>query len=161
MAEEVSGVRVWFDEIAAGVISVLNLGGSEGVVVQAPMQIAGRGVTNIVVERSGNRSEAVEVEVRPAHPAIYAGLVPEGAAGGEILLLGTGLGEVDAEGRCVLAVEARAGGQAAETLFCRASREMAGVYEVGVRLPEGLTGEVPVTISAGGAESPAVLVRLK
>jgi uncharacterized protein (TIGR03437 family) len=160
-AEEVSGVRVWFDEIAAGVISVLNFGGREGVVVQAPLAIAGRGTVKVVIERSGNRGEAVEVEVRPAHPALYAGLVPEAVAGGEAALLGTGLGEVDGEGRCALAVETRIGERTAETKYCRASLDMAGVYEIGVRLPEGVAGKVPVTISAGGVESPAVLMRVR
>lgn len=158
-AEMVSGVRVWFDEIPAGVISVLNVGGWEGVVVQAPAAISGRATVKVTVERSGNRSEDIEIEVRPAHPALYAGLARQTGAG-ELMLLGTGLGPLDGEGLCALPVEARVNGQPAGTISCKASGEMAGVYEIKVRIPGGLSGEASVTIVAGGVESPPISLKL-
>jgi glucose/arabinose dehydrogenase len=55
-AAELSGVRVWFGETPAGIISVLNLGGSEAVIVEAPAQIAGQENVEIVIANHARAS---------------------------------------------------------------------------------------------------------
>jgi uncharacterized protein (TIGR03437 family) len=157
---ELDGVKVWFGEIAAGIISVLNIGGSEAVVVEAPQSIAGRESMEVVVERGGIKSKAVEAAVSRTQPALFAGLGPESLAEGGIRIYGTGFGLLTDDGQCVEPVTTRLDGIRAETLFCRRSELLGGVYELGVRIPPGVTGDVSVTVTAGAAESPVVTLTL-
>ncbi|MCL4793758.1 MAG: PQQ-dependent sugar dehydrogenase [Bryobacteraceae bacterium] len=159
-AAELDGVKVWFGDIAAGIISVLNFGGSEAVVVEAPGGIGALETVDVTIERNGVRGATVSAEVRRAQPALFAGLPPEALEGGRLLFFGTGFGALTADGQCAEQVVAVIDGQRTDTLFCRPSEVMGGVYELGVRRPDGVSGAVPVGITAGGAESPVVTMTL-
>jgi len=159
-AAELSGVRVWFDETPAGIVSVLNLGGSEAVVIEAPLALAGRESAELTIERSGVRSAPVAISIRRAHPALFDGLAPEPLSAGVIRIFGTGFGALLGNGQCAEAVAATLNGLRAETLDCRHSPTLGGVYELMLRRPEGVAGEVSATVTAAGYESPAVTLRI-
>lgn len=157
--DSLDGVRVLMNGSPAPVASVLNWSGSEGVVVAAPPDLGGDTV-EVVVERDDIRSAPVTVTLHRTQPALFAGLAPEALPGGGFRIFATGLGRLTPELHCAESVTASVAGQPAEVTFCRWLAGPAGVYEVGVLPPPGAAGEVPVTLTAAGVESPAVTLRI-
>lgn len=155
----VDGVRVWMNGAAAGIATVLNWGGSEAVIVKAPLELEGETV-EVTIERDGTRATPVAAPLYRAQPALFAGLAPEALPGGGVRIFGTGLGRLTADSTCAEQVTASADGRPAEVQFCRMTPGLAGVYEIGVLPAAGVTGEVPVTITAAGIESPAVKLKI-
>ena len=125
---------------------------------------------------------AARVPVLPTSPGIFDGTVTHGTTGapvegsnpaarGEILVLfATGLGatqpavpsgapaSADPLARTAIPVTARFGDQAAAVHFAGLAPGFVGLYQVNLQVPEGVSGEVPLTIQAGGRSSNAVIV---
>src|SRR5262249_10630866 len=67
MSTETGDTRVLFDDVAAPIVYAKN--GQIGVVV--PYGIAGKESVSVVIEYKGQRSDALELPVVPAAPALY------------------------------------------------------------------------------------------
>ncbi len=58
----------------------------------------------------------------------------------------------------MIPVTARFGDQAAAVHFAGLAPGFVGLYQVNLQVPEGVSGDVPLTIQAGGRSSNAVIV---
>ncbi len=118
-------------------------------------------------------------------PGIFDGTIAHGATGtpvdgsnpaarGEILVLfATGLGATQPEvasgspapsdplARTAIPVTARFGDQQAPVHFAGLAPGFVGLYQVNIQVPEGVSGDVPLTIQAGGRSSNAVIVSIR
>jgi uncharacterized protein (TIGR03437 family) len=184
-------VRVLVDGEPAPLFAIANSAGAEQVNFQAPFSISGRAMATVRVEREGVFSVSAEVPVREFQPGVFThdgqraivvrhadnGLVTADAplvAGEYAYFYATGLGPVDnppATGAAgpagpvaaTLALpEVTLGGMVAEVLFAGLAPGFAGVYQVNVRVPEGiLPGEAPLVVRQGGETSPATSVTVR
>jgi uncharacterized protein (TIGR03437 family) len=150
---------------------------------QAPLEL-GAGVQTVTVDNGSGSSAAFSVNVAAMAPAIF--FYPSAAvlknanysllssgnpahAGDVLLVYATGLGQTtpaSATGALSAAdtvaktgnVTATIGGKAAAVVYSIASPGFAGLYQVAVTVPSGVTGNVALQIAGGGASSNAVTI---
>lgn len=128
-----------------------------------PAETSG-GTAEVVVRNQRGPSPAVRVTVAEVAPAVFVdGATGLGAvvAGGEIRPFRAGE-PVEIFGTGFAApVTVRAGGREAEVLFSGRAPSLPGVWQVNIRIPEGLSGgEQPLVVTAAGVEAPPVRIRI-
>lgn len=150
---------------------------------QVPFEVSGTQAVITVTTQEG--SAAMLVSVLPTVPGILNGTVVHGTTGipvdavnpatpGEILVLfATGLGATNPAvptgaaspanppASTVARVTATMGGRAANVLFGGLAPGFTGVNQVNFQVPEGVSGSVQLTISAGGRTSNSVTIPVR
>jgi uncharacterized protein (TIGR03437 family) len=180
---QLNGVAVFINGIRA---PLLFAGGSQ-VNAQVPYEIS-PGPATFVLNVGGTASESARVEVTATGPGIFQmpsgkHAVAQNAAdyslnsaehparsGEYVILYVVGQGRVDpavATGAAatgsplsypVAPVSATVGGRTATVAFAGLAPGMVGVLQVNLRVPEGVSGDVPVEITVGGATTPAAIL---
>lgn len=169
---EIGGTRVFFDDLPAPLIYA----SSSQVNAIVPYEIAGRSSTMVRVEASDSVSNAVVLNVAPVAPGLFTTILNEEATlnsasnptakGSVVVLYGTGEGQTDppgvngqiasgVPGKPVSPVSVQVGGLDADVLYAGgAPGQVAGLFQVNVRVPAGVdSGLVPVVLKAGGSSS--------
>ena len=150
---------------------------------QAPVELAA-GVQTVVVDNGSGGSTAYSVNVTPVAPAIFffpvaavlknanftlVSAANPARAGDVLLIYATGLGQTtpafatgalsppDAFAQTA-PVGATIGGKLAPVVYSIASPGFAGLYQVAVTVPAGVTGSVALQLTAGRASSNAVTI---
>ncbi len=78
------------------------------------------------------------------------------APGSIIMLYATGGGVLQSDSQLAAPATATVGGHAASVLYAGAAPdEIAGMVQVNIQLPDGVTGNVPVIVTVGGVNSQA------
>jgi uncharacterized protein (TIGR03437 family) len=177
-----SDVVMRFDGTPAPIVYV-SAGQVSGVV---PYNVAGKQTVQMTLEYQGRVSAPVTLRVAETVPGLFsanssgtgaaAALNQDGtfnsatpaAPESIVVLFGTGEGRTDpsvVDGtvvasivRPVGAVTATVGGRPAEVIYAgSAPSNVAGLFQVNVRLPAGVSGNVPVVVTVGGVASQAGL----
>jgi uncharacterized protein (TIGR03437 family) len=170
-------IPVLFDGIPAPLFYV----GPFQINVQVPYSVAGRTRTEVEVKFRGNPVAPTVLEVLPARPEIFTGLGSSQAVAlnqdtslnsaarpaepGEIVVLfATGAGETSPAAESGKPAEApypaplasvalTVGGRSAELLFAGLAPGLVGLLQVNARVPDGVRGLAPVTLTVGGRSS--------
>jgi len=181
LAQTVSGVRVLFDGVPAGVQYA-----SDGQVnAVAPNSISGRTSTNVSVEYNGMRSAVVAMNVAAASPGLFSlsgdgkgqvllihdggvatGVLQAVAPGEVVTMYATGTGLLDnsagdahlAPGieRPMLPLTVKVGGQNADILYAGTSPGLLeAVLQINIRIPDTapLGSDIPVELITGDFHS--------
>ena len=178
-----SGVVMRFDGTPAPIVYV-SAGQVSGVV---PYNVAGKQTVQMTLEYEGRVSAPFTVRVTETVPGLFSanssGTGPAAALNQDgtfnsatpaepesvVVLFGTGEGRTNPAGedgavvagvapRPVLPVQVTIGGRAAEVLYAGAvPGNVAGLLQINVKLPPGLSGNVPVVVTIGGVASQAGL----
>jgi uncharacterized protein (TIGR03437 family) len=143
-----------------------------------PYEVAGQSSTTLQVVVQGKPTNTVTVPVVAASPGIFAITNLDGtvntasnpvAAGGVLVLYGTGEGQTTPAGvdggvnlttfpKPNLPVTVQIGGQTAQVLYAGAAPDfVAGVLQLDVQIPTGVTGTVPIQVTVGTASTPSGL----
>jgi uncharacterized protein (TIGR03437 family) len=180
---QLQGTSVTVNGIPAPLLAVANMAGSEQINFQVPFETAAPGDAQIVVSSGGVESFPVDVPVLPAKPGVFVinGMGPaivHGSTGalvtasspalsGEIVVVYcTGLGPVapvvptgyaapiTALSQVILPFTGTVGGKDAVVDFAGLAPTFAGLYQVNLEIPSGLTGaSVPLMIQVNGSSS--------
>uniref|UniRef100_Q01ZX6 CHRD domain containing protein n=1 Tax=Solibacter usitatus (strain Ellin6076) TaxID=234267 RepID=Q01ZX6_SOLUE len=150
---------------------------------QAPLELAA-GVQTVTVDNGSGVSNAFSVNVAPMAPAIFFYPVPAilknanyslisagnpARAGDVLLVYATGLGKTTPANRTgslsatdtlaqTAPVTATLGGKPTAIVYSIASPGFAGLYQVAVTVPVGVTGNVALVIIGGAATSNSVTI---
>jgi uncharacterized protein (TIGR03437 family) len=191
LPNNLSGVAVMVNGVAAPIHSIANSNGQEQVNFQVPFEAAGRPAATIVVTRAGAASAAVEVPVAEVQPAVYTSdgaravvvhnddftlvtaarpLVP----GEFAFVYAAGLGGVtnppatgaaaplSAPAAAVADVRVTLAGLPCEVQLAGLAPGFVGVYQVNFRAPANApSGSQDLVVAAGGVLSPAVKVLVR
>jgi uncharacterized protein (TIGR03437 family) len=179
----IAGTQLLFDSVAAPLLSA-GPGRLQAIV---PYAVAGNKSTQVQVSSNGVLSNSVTVPVVDAAPGLFAVNAASGqaaavnedgsnnspdnpaAAGSAVTLLASGEGQTDPPGvdgqfaadvipAPRLQVEVMIGGQEAEIVSAGGiAGQVAGFFQVSVRVPDGVTpaAAAPVVLSVGGIPSQA------
>ena len=171
VATMLAGTQVTFDGVAA---PLLYLSASQ-INVVVPYEVAGKPTTVLQVGVQGNLTNAAKLPVVATSPGIFAITNQDGtvnsssnpvAAGGILVLYGTGEGQTSPAGidggvnssafpKPLGKVSIQIGGQPAQILYAGAAPGfVAGVLQVDVQIPAGVSGTVPLQLTVGGASTP-------
>lgn len=177
VATELGGLRVLFDGIPAPILYA----SPNQVNVVAPYALTGP-ATRIQAVYQNRPTNTISVPVVAASPGLFAitnqdgalnGASAAAAAGSILILYGTGEGQTSPAGvdgsvansvfpKPVLDVGVTIGGRTAELLYAGAAPGfVAGVLQLNVRVPAGLTGSQPLVVRVGEAVSPASTVAVR
>jgi uncharacterized protein (TIGR03437 family) len=168
------GIRV---SIEGRTVPVLSFSDSK-INIYVPAE-AGTGVGSVVVYADGNVIAADDVTVSNDNPGIFT--VAQNGAGESVALLVSGMQYTRAPfnaktngqptvialfgtgWRNSLPVTVRIGGQAATVEYAGASGGFNGLDQINVRIPDGVTGQVPVIITtrSGAVSRSDVLVSIR
>jgi uncharacterized protein (TIGR03437 family) len=161
-----------FGSVAAPLIYVSS--GQVNAIV--PYEVAGAASTVLQVSVKGQLTNTVTLPVVSTSPGIFAITNQSGsansaanpvAAAGILVLYGTGEGQTSPAGvdggvnksvfpKPVAPVSATIGGQPAKIIYAGAAPDfVAGVLQVDVQVPAGVTGTVPLVLTIGDASTPA------
>ena len=185
---QLQGTSVTVNDIPAPLLAVANVAGSEQINFQVPFEVAAPGNARIVVSSSGRNSWPIDVPVLPAKPAVFVsggigpavmhGLtgemvtVTKPAQPGEVVVIYcTGLGAVTPQvstgsaastttlSQAILPFAVTVGGKDAVVDFAGLAPTFAGLYQVNLEIPSGLTGiSVRLVIQVNGSTSTPVSV---
>lgn len=191
MPSNLQGTMLMVNGVAAPLTSIANIDGTEQINFQAPFEIGAGDRAVIVVRNGQKTSEPVSVAVASFQPGIFMvdgkrgiavhgsnnALVTTGspARRGEVIVIyATGLGPVAPPiGTGVAAspqyltfaaspVTVMIGNQSAPPLFVGLTPGFAGLFQVNVRIPQTApTGDIAISLEAGGAASPTVLLAVE
>ncbi len=166
VATQLGGTEVDFDGIAAPLLYVSD----SQLNVVVPYEVSG--TTKIVAKFNGNSSAVFSLQVAATSPGLFAITNKDGtvnsktnpaAPGSYLVLYGTGEGQTNPGGidgsvansvypKPVLPVLIQIGGQAANVLYAGAAPGfVAGVLQINVALPAGLSGASQMQINIGNA----------
>jgi uncharacterized protein (TIGR03437 family) len=172
VSTSVGGTQVMFGSVAAPLIYVSS--GQINAIV--PYEVAGAASTVLQVSVKGQLTNTVTLPVVSTSPGIFAITNQNGsvnsaanpvAAAGTLVLYGTGEGQTSPAGvdggvntkvfpKPVAPVSATIGGQPAKIIYAGAAPDfVAGVLQVDVQVPAGVTGTVPLVLTIGDASTPA------
>jgi uncharacterized protein (TIGR03437 family) len=170
------------------ITAVARANGAEQINFQAPYSLAGRTTASLAVIANGVRSPAVEVPVYQAQPGLFtmdgsSGAILHGgdyslvtranpAAGDEwVVVYLTGLGTVTnqpGEGEPAPGAEPLArtrvlpvvtmGGIRAELIYSGLAPAYVGLYQLNVKVPQGVHGAVSIDVTAAGVISRAAVM---
>jgi uncharacterized protein (TIGR03437 family) len=161
-----------------GVAAALTYVGSSQVNTVVPYELAGQTSAQIEVIVQGKPTNSVTVPVVAASPGIFAITNPDGtvnsasnpvSSSGYLVLYGTGEGQTTPAGvdggvnttvfpKPNLPVTVQIGGQTAPVLYAGAAPDfVAGVLQVNVTIPPGVTGTVPIQLNIGVASISATV----
>ena len=174
VATQLASTQVMFDNVPAA-LTYLSSGQINAIV---PYEVAGHASTVVQVIVQGKPTNAVTLPVVSTAPGIFAITNLDGsvnsssnpvAAGGVLVLYGTGEGQTSPAGvdggvnttvfpKPLAAVSAQIGGQPAQILYAGAAPDFAaGVLQVDVQIPAGITGTVPLQLTVGNATASATI----
>jgi uncharacterized protein (TIGR03437 family) len=143
-----------------------------------PYEVAGQTSTQLQVTVQGKPTNTVTLPVVASSPGSFAITnldyslnTPSNPApsGGILVLYGTGEGQTIPAGvdggvntsvypKPVLSVTAMVGGQPAQILYAGAAPDfVAGVLQVDIQIPAGVSGTVPLQLTIGTASTPSGL----
>lgn len=184
------GSSVLINGAAVPVLAVANVNGGEQINFQAPFDLA-PGPASLVVSRNGGQTPPFAVTILQAAPALFtvdgthaaaqhpAGFSPitasDPAAPGEVIVLyGTGLGPVvnapaSGAGAPIAPLATMTvppivtiGGLDATVQYSGLTPLAVGIWQLNVVVPDGLpAGENPIVVTAGGAQSKAVVLTVR
>ncbi|HZL57912.1 MAG TPA: IPT/TIG domain-containing protein, partial [Bryobacteraceae bacterium] len=176
MNTQLYGTQVTFNGIAAPLVYA-SAGAIAAIV---PYEISGASSASVVVSYNGQVAAAQTIPLVDAFPGLFSidasGRGPgailnadyslnadanPAAAGSVVIIYATGGGQTNppsSSGNITIAAMALAGdvsvtvgGQPAQVLYAgNAGGEVAGVTQINLQLPAGVTGTVPVTVTVGG-----------
>jgi len=168
VATTLSGTQVLFDNIPAA-LTYLSSGQINAIV---PYEVAGHASTLMQVVIQGKPTNSVTLPVVATAPGIFAITNLDGsvnsasnpvAAGGVLVLYGTGEGQTAPAGvdggvntsvfpKPLATVSAQIGGQPVQILYAGAAPDfVAGVLQVDLQIPAGVTGTVQLQLTVGSA----------
>ncbi len=171
VSTQLAGTQVLFDGIPAPLLYVSP--GQVNTVV--PYAAAGSPTTRVQVVYQGRPTNTITLPVAAASPGLFAITNQDGsvntasnpAARNSVLILyGTGEGQTAPAGvdgsvatsvfpKPILDVTVQIGGRPASVLYAGAAPGfVAGVMQINVSIPAGLTGTLPLQIKVGEASSP-------
>lgn len=174
VANQLGGTQVMIGGVAASLTYV----SSSQVNAVVPYEVAGQTSVQLQVSVQGKLTNAVTAPVVPASPGVFVITNPDGtvnspsnpvSASGYLVLYGTGEGQTTPAGvdggvnttvfpKPNLPVTVKIGGQTANVLYAGAAPDFAaGVLQVNVLIPAGVTGTVPIQLNVGNASTPANL----
>jgi uncharacterized protein (TIGR03437 family) len=182
--DSVTGVRVLVNDRAAPLFAVADTNGLQQINFQVPWETTGTTAT-VVVENNGVRSDPVTVRVG-VNPGLFLqsdNLVAanyfdiagqpanQGIIGGTAVLYGTGLGAVAATpdtgtfapsaSRISGDTQVLLNGTPATVEYAGLAPGFVGLYQINIRIPNSVTGEVDVTVIAGGNRSRSGRMRIR
>ena len=186
LPEEIAGVSVTVDGRRAPIHVVANSNGQEQVNFQAPFEIRGRTSVSVVVSRTGQSSETVDVPVLDLQPAIYSGAVVHNqdyslvdaarplAPNEHAFFYASGVGRVANEpvtgaaapafplASTIAAVQVTLAGISCDVPFAGMAPGFVGVYQVNFRAPANApSGLQDLIVTVGSVSSPAVKVAVR
>jgi len=168
VSNQLGGTQV----MIGGVAAALTYVSSSQVNAVVPYEVAGQTSTQIELIVQGKPTNSVTVPVVATSPGIFVITNPDGtvntpansvASSGYLVLYGTGEGQTTPAGvdggvnstvfpKPNLPVTVQIGGQNAQVLYAGAAPDdVAGVLQVDVTIPAGVTGTVPIQLSIGTA----------
>jgi uncharacterized protein (TIGR03437 family) len=174
VATQLGGTVVTFDGTPAP-LTYVSAGQINAVV---PYEVAGQTSTQLQVTFQGKPTNTVTLPVVASSPGSFAITnldyslnTPSNPApsGGILVLYGTGEGQTIPAGvdggvntsvypKPVLSVTAMVGGQPAQILYAGAAPDfVAGVLQVDIQIPAGVSGTVPLQLTIGTASTPSGL----
>jgi uncharacterized protein (TIGR03437 family) len=174
VATQLGGTKVLFDGIAAPILFANN----SQVNLVVPYEVAGHASTQVQAIIQGKPSNTIAVPVTDSSPGVFAiansdlsvnSASNPAAAGSTLVLYGTGEGvtiPASLDGAVnssvfpapQLPVSVQVGGQAAQLAYAGAGPGfVAGVLQVNVQIPKGLTGSLPLQLKIGNATTPSGL----
>lgn len=168
VSNQLGGTQV----MIGGVAAALTYVSSSQVNAVVPYEVAGQTSTQIELIVQGKPTNSVTVPVVAASPGIFVITNPDGtvnspansvASSGYLVIYGTGEGQTTPAGvdggvnttvfpKPNLPVTVQIGGQNAPVLYAGAAPDfVAGVLQVNVTIPAGVTGTVPLQLNIGTA----------
>jgi uncharacterized protein (TIGR03437 family) len=168
VSSQLGGTQV----MIGGVAAALTYVSSSQVNAVVPYEVAGQTSTQIDVIVQGKPTNSVTVPVAAASPGIFVITNPDGtvnsasnpvSSSGYLVLYGTGEGQTTPAGvdggvnttvfpKPNLPVTVQIGSQTAPVLYAGAAPDfVAGVLQVNVTIPSGVTGTVPMQLNIGAA----------
>jgi uncharacterized protein (TIGR03437 family) len=168
VSNQLGGTQV----MIGGVAAALTYVSSSQVNAVVPYEVAGQASTQIELIVQGTPTNTVTVPVVASSPGIFVITNPDGtvnspsnpvASSGYLVLYGTGEGQTTPAGvdggvnttvfpKPNLPVTVQIGGQTAPVLYAGAAPDFAaGVLQVNVTIPAGVTGTAPIQLSIGTA----------
>ncbi len=168
---ELAGIQVTFNGIPAPLLYV----SSSQLAAVVPFEIAGATQAAVQVSYDNQASAAETFAVAATAPGIFTdnasgsgqgailnqdyglnSITNPAAPGSIIMLYATGGGVLQSDSLLAAPATASVGGQSAKVLYAGgAPDEIAGMVQVNIQLPDGVTGNVPVVITIGGVNSQA------
>ncbi len=174
VSTQIGGVQAFFDNVAAP-LTFVNAGQINCVV---PYEVGANATTQLQVKIQGKPTNTVTLQVVPSSPGVFAITNSDGsvntvsnpsASAGTLVIYATGEGKTDpsvADGtvnntvfpKPLLPVSVQIAGQDAHVAYAGAAPLfVAGVLQINVDIPPGVTGTVPIQIKIGDAVTPAGL----
>ena len=171
IATLVSGTQVTFDGVPAP--QIYTSSGQINAVV--PYEVAGQASTVLQVVVNGKATNSVTLPVVATSPGIFAIANPDNTVNSPsnpvahdkyVVLYGTGEGQTSPSGvdgilntavfpTPVAKVSVKVGGLPAQLLYAGAAPDdVAGVFQVDVQIPAGVSGTVPIELTVGDASTP-------
>jgi len=168
VSNQLGGTQV----MIGGVAAALTYVSSSQVNAVVPYEVAGQTSTQIELIVQGKPTNSVTVPIVAASPGIFVITNPDGtvnspansvASSGYLVIYGTGEGQTTPAGvdggvnttvfpKPNLPVTVQIGGQNAPVLYAGAAPDfVAGVLQVNVTIPAGVTGTVPLQLNIGTA----------
>jgi len=179
---ELDGVSVSIGGRQVPLLAAVNANGTGQINFQIPYGLAGHGNLPLVVNNGGILSNPVEIQALPAQPGVFLvngqgaifhqdfSLVTSSSpasAGETIIIYSTGLGAVNPQIEAgfpaptsPLAISASPtvtiGGVSSQVSFSGLAPGFAGLYQINVMVPQGVSGTAQLVVSSGAVSSSPV-----